>query len=378
MALKRQHSDSEIDGLVEDEINLRCDETLEVHQVNATPVEKFYNTISIRDRTNTVDFVTIAKDEFVTEMIKLLNDNDVSETPLNNESDLINFSKREDFDIYSMMAFTFVVLYKRKFNDEDSGDMKLINFCIRFIEDYKKDAIRYFNDFKNLICSGSYIDHNIIKKPKFLMKKTKHNNTNANSNSASNDIISIVQQYVDVFGKLHVDICQKVTFASRETLAIKSHTEKLGKFHKIDDNEPLTECVEFNFTRKILLKLERNMTNNNTLITNVSEGDKGVLLDFVNSNIQCSQGLNLSNLVKLCSYKDISIMHTYKRFKVTKTIEDYNNAYVIISGFQLSNLIQIGNFAPQNIIKIYPLKLTLPGKDTKISMFDFTYNDEWL
>ncbi|CAG9579551.1 unnamed protein product [Danaus chrysippus] len=222
----------------------------------------------------------------------------------------------------------------------------MINICLSFIHIYKKTCIENYNKFRNCLLSNNFKSF-AIKKPKFLQKKTP----------VLDDTVSrIFNELYSTFGHIHSDLCRKVSFVSADNIHLKSFVEKSGKFHKVDNVEELSDGVEFTFDKKLLFNI--SLTNQGkTSIVNIAENEKELLIDAVKKQVVCRDGLNISNIVKMCSYKDLQVLHPFDRFKVMKSIESYEDSFVVVSGFQMSTHISIGDFGCQNIIKIYPNKL---------------------
>lgn len=342
---KRRHSQSSTED-IESELYIKQNND-GFFQMGSKNVEKFYKKISLNDtfKEQNVE-CKITQDEIIDLMIKMLIENEIKNAEeLKTKDDLFDLIKNDnDLDIYQLFAYALSQLYSAKLG-ANIGDLKLIQVCLNFIDHYKKNCIEYYNKFKNCLLSNSTRTFS-IKKPKFLQKKVV----------ISDENVKMFDDLHATFSNLHNDLCSKVSFASQENIRIASFVEKSGKFNKVDNVEDVSDGVEFTFAKKLLFNIEQT-THAKTSIVNIAENEKGFLIEAVNRNINCTDNLNISNIIKMCSYKDIQVLHPFDKFKISKSVELFTDSFVLVSGFQMSTLLSIGNFAPQNIIKIYPIKL---------------------
>ncbi|OWR47371.1 hypothetical protein KGM_205770 [Danaus plexippus plexippus] len=362
---KRRLSETSIGDNLDDELHIMPNTDGVFEMAPKTDV-KFYTKISLRDNVNNNSVgkwadVIISENDVVQKMIELLIENDIKPAEeLKTRDQLFELlGSDKELDVYQLFAYALSNLYSDKFEEND-GDLKMMHICLSFIHVYKKNCIENYNKFKNYLLSNNSKSF-AIKKPKFLQKKTP----------ILDDTVSrVFHELYTTFGNIHNDICKKVSFVSVDNIRLKSFVEKSGKFNKVDNVEELLDGVEFTFDKKLLFNISLT-SQGKTSIVNIADNEKELLIDAVKKQVVCKDGLNISNIVKMCSYKDLQVLHPFERFKVMKSIESYEDSFVMVSGFQMSTHISIGDFAFQNIIKIYPNKL---NKITTLSL----KNDEMM
>lgn len=282
--------------------------------------------------------------------------------------DLFN-AKVPNQTFFDLIAYVLHTIYSEM--PLVSGDQQLISFALKLLSIYTNHSIAQLKKFTSYLNGSSGHEVTVmIKKPKLSLKSTNSKTTptamlltGEDGEDANQNMIKYIKMYVDSFGNLHNTLCSKISIMCPENVKIINKRVRSCKFTK---DETLTG-VQLTLSKRLLLftSMESFKTNE---IFNITSTYKSILINAALEQLEC-KNLNISELVKMCTYRKLVALRPFDRFvtsyNVKPTADDTRYA-IMIDSFVLSPEI-ISNYGSHNYIKLYPIIL----KSNGINLIDF-------